>query len=99
MSGLLYYARIGDLAKMKRLLAEGRADITERDDEGRTALSWAAAGDHLATVRWLLNEGGSKITERDGGGRTALAWTLFHGHDSMMKFLVTEGYTHAHTHT
>ncbi len=36
-----------------RLLLEKRADVEERDDDGRTALDWAAADGHEAVVRLL----------------------------------------------
>ena len=72
-SSLLNSAARGDLAAVKRILAEGGGDITEADKQGRTALLFAALNGHCKCVLWLLTEGGSSITEADEHGQTV--WT------------------------
>jgi hypothetical protein len=62
MSGILLAANHGDIAKMKRLLAEG-ADINEVGEDGSGVLQYAAlAGSgNFAALSWLLVEGGASI--------------------------------------
>jgi hypothetical protein len=64
MSGLLHAARHGDIARMKRLLAEG-ANINEVNDNGSSVVASATLGvgegSHFAALSWLLIEGGASI--------------------------------------
>jgi hypothetical protein len=91
MSGLLDAAFDGDLATVKRLLADGTASINECDEFGSSAFLVGAAGGQLATVQWLLELGGSSIGERDQGGRTALICAVALGHMSVVQWLLTTG--------
>jgi ankyrin repeat protein len=63
-------------------LVECNANVAHADNEGRTALHWAASegwGDpDFSTVKYLL-EHGARITERDHSGMTALL------HDSLSR--------------
>jgi ankyrin repeat protein len=91
MSGLLRYARDGDLANVQRLLASGAASFTESDSMGRTALHWGAWKGHLELVQWLLSAGGASITERDHSGWSALLWTAYGGHIELVQWLLSAG--------
>ena len=55
-AGLVTAAGAGDVAAVRRLLAEG-ADVAVRDRQGRTALVAAAYGNHLEAARVLLDAG------------------------------------------
>jgi ankyrin repeat protein len=62
----------GSLSSVKYLLKHG-ASITERDDDGMTALLWAAEEERLEVIQYLLSsEGGARIAETDNAGHTAL---------------------------
>jgi hypothetical protein len=63
-----------DLPRVRRMLADGDARITDTGYEGRTALFVAAAGGSISllTLMWLLEVGGARITERDHDGQAAL---------------------------
>jgi hypothetical protein len=52
----------GDIARMKRLLAQG-ADITERDNVGWGVLLFAAANTQYTAMQWLLTEAGASMFE------------------------------------
>lgn len=53
---LIRAAGRGDARTVRRLLAEG-AGVTERDQQGRTALITAAYGNHLDAARLLIDAG------------------------------------------
>jgi hypothetical protein len=91
MSGLLDAAFDGDLATIKRLLADGTARIDEREGGGNSALIVGAAGGQLATVQWLFVSGGSNIRERNNEGLTALIRGAFQGHMAVVQWLLTTG--------
>jgi hypothetical protein len=55
---------------VKQLLAKG-ANINATDEEGRTALIWAAIAGDVPTVKVLLDHG-ADLTIKDKGGKTAL---------------------------
>jgi hypothetical protein len=82
MSGLLEAVSKGDLARVQGLIREG-ADVTERDEHGRTVLLRAAYEDvgysHVTMLQWLLEEGGSSITETANNGCTVWNLLLIYG--------------------
>lgn len=75
---LLVAARDGDVASLQSLLQHG-ADVNMQDEEGSTALHWAADGNHVAAVRALL-EHGADATVTDSQGDTALAVAMLCNH-------------------
>jgi hypothetical protein len=83
-------ALFGNLMRVKRMLADGEARLTDVDRSGATALLCAARGSQpLLTLIWLLEEGGARITDKDHEGNSALLlaarnltacqWLLEHG--------------------
>ena len=61
----------GNVAVVRRVLAEG-ADVNEEDENGKTALMWAAFLDDREEVVRVLLEAGAAPNKRDQLGRTAL---------------------------
>lgn len=53
---LVYWASLGDIARVKQLLADG-IDPNQSDGEGYSALQAAAENDHLDIVKLLLSKG------------------------------------------
>lgn len=88
---LIQAVKSGDLNKVKQLLHSGQAKITEQDQNGNTALLWAAYDGHLHIAQWLLREGGAKITEREPGGYTALLYAVYAGRFEIVKWFLREG--------
>lgn len=58
-------------AEIVQFLLSNGADINAKDDEGRTALMWAAFGGKKETLQILLAYN-ADINLRDNNGRTAL---------------------------
>jgi ankyrin repeat protein len=73
------------------LLSAGWASITQRDQQGHSALLYAALEGHLELVQWLLSAGGASNTERDNIGGSALLLTASHGHVAAAQWLLSAG--------
>src|ERR1051326_8498261 len=67
---LITAAKKGDIAKVEQLLSHG-TKLNSKDEDGYTALNWAAAkkGD-IAKVEQLLSHG-TKLNSKDEDGYTA----------------------------
>lgn len=74
---------------LQQQLNEG-ADVHERDEDGRTALQFAAAGRSRAVVTQLLHAGAS-VTAADDTGRTALHLAAAHGRTANLQQLLAAG--------
>ncbi|MEQ1298887.1 ankyrin repeat domain-containing protein [Acinetobacter soli] len=53
---LVYWASLGDTARVRQLLADG-IDPNQSDEEGYSALQAAAENDHLDIVKLLVSKG------------------------------------------
>ena len=83
-----------DPAVVKKLLDQG-ADINQRDDNGRSALMFAAINAHYETMNMLL-EHGADVNARSNVGGTALMAAALAGDLRMVKALLDQGAdTHA----
>jgi len=73
---------------VKLLLETGKVDVDSQGKDGRTPLSWAAAGGHEVVVKLLLETGkvdvDSKGTEY---GQTPLSRAAEQGHEAVVKLL------------
>jgi len=87
---LILAASEGNLAQVRKLLAQG-ADVNSRlPDNGTTALIAAASNGHLSVVEELLAVG-ANINAVDHDVGTALYWAAFNGNVDVMKFLLSRG--------
>ena len=75
--------------KIKYLVDKG-ADINKRNEDGMTALHWAALHDASGMVN-LLKTHGADMNTKDSKGMTALHWAAERGHADTAKLLVMNG--------
>lgn len=80
---------MGDIAQVKKLLADG-VDINTADPKGRTALIEAAWGGHTEIVK-LLVERGADVNCADSSGFTPLMRAVEDQHVAIVTFLVKHG--------
>jgi hypothetical protein len=90
-SELLGAAAVGDLRIVKKLLSDDPALITEKDDQGRSALLLAALNGHTPILQWLLAEGGAQISDADELGETALLIAVRTKRFDLAGWLLTKG--------
>jgi ankyrin repeat protein len=83
-------ARNGNLQDVKMLLDEG-ADVAAADNDGGTALHWAAAYGRLDVVTWLVEHGEADVHAKDDTGRTVLHRAALNGELYVAKWLVEHG--------
>ncbi|KAJ3343346.1 Ankyrin repeat domain-containing protein 55 [Gonapodya sp. JEL0774] len=87
---LLHIARTGHIKVLSLLLNTCRLDLNLCDDEGRSALHFAAIAGHAAGVKLLISRG-SVIDFADRSGRTALHWAAHYGRVATVKTLIRAG--------
>jgi ankyrin repeat protein len=63
------------------------ADVAAKDENGWTALHWAAVGGHKDVVELLLNKG-ADVTAEDTDGLTALDLAEYGGHKEVFTLLL-----------
>jgi ankyrin repeat protein len=72
------------------LFLQGGMDSETADDQGKTALIWAAAAGHTATVKTLLANGADpKNTDKQG--KSALIWAAEWDHIPAVQALLMSG--------
>ena len=82
----------GDLAEVKRLLAEGVA-VDAKDGQGRTALTSAALAGHGKVVEWLIKQKADVNLLAGKGGDTPLVAAVCSGKVSVVATVVAAGGT------
>ena len=86
---LLESAKLGQLARVKELVARGVA-VDAADRRGYTPLMWAAAGGQIDMVRFLL-ESGAAPDRRAGDGASALMLAAANGFTEVVRALIVRG--------
>ena len=71
-------------------LHQAGTDINIRDNDGRTALMWAAYKGHGDIVKYL-HQAGADINIMDNGGVTALIAAASEGHGDIVKYFHQAG--------
>lgn len=66
------------------------ATSEDRDNNGRTALSWAVGNGSLVMAKALL-EKRVCVDTKDNAGLTTLSWAARHGHCRMIELLLEKG--------
>ena len=86
---LIRAADDGDLAQVKRLVRRG-ADVNGRDEEGQTALMWAAMWGYVDVMTELMDQG-ADVTLETKDGSTALSCASVMKHENARQLLVARG--------
>jgi len=86
---LIWAASLGDLAAVRRLVAQG-VPLELADYDRRTALHLAAAEGHVDVVRYCIAHG-VPVNPKDRWGNTPLDDARRHGHDEVAELLADEG--------
>ena len=86
---LLESAKLGELARVRELLAKGAA-VNTSDRRGFTPLMWAAASGNVELSRLLL-ESGAAVDRRANDGTTALMLASANGFTDVVRALVLRG--------
>ena len=80
-------ARRGDLGTIKALLKDHPELVLSKENNGATALHWAALLDHKEVAELLLvNQ--AEVDARDSGGETPLLWAAYMGHKDLVELLL-----------
>ena len=83
-------ASVGDVAKVKELLAAG-VDVNAANTYGGTALSFACDKGHTAVVNLLLEHGADANTKDRFYGASPLTWAVEKGHAEIVRALLAKG--------
>lgn len=82
-------ALAGDTGAVKDLVSKG-ADVSAKDNEGRTALMFAVINIHRETVKVLLDRG-ADVNARANDGGTALMLATSGGDGEIVQMLLRKG--------
>ena len=86
---LLESAKLGDLARVKQLMASG-ASVSAVDRRGFTPLMWASVSGSVAVANLLL-ESGAAVDARSNDGLTALMLASANGFTDVTRALILRG--------
>lgn len=90
-SGVLHEASINGDIELVKLLLTYPLDINDRtEDEGKTALHWAAGGGHIEVVRLLIQHGAT-IMIRDNFAMDPLSTAAFFGRNDIILLFLENG--------
>jgi ankyrin repeat protein len=88
---LLDSARNGETDVLGIMLQRKPLDLEFVDDDGRTALSWAAQNGHAAVVKQLLDTGKVDPDAKNEDGSTPLWYAAHNGYEAVVKQLLDTG--------
>ncbi|MDD3466269.1 MAG: ankyrin repeat domain-containing protein, partial [Campylobacterales bacterium] len=83
------FAYIGDLAKVQKALNMG-AKIDSLDDEGMSALQWAAYKDRADVVKYLIKNGANKGFKSQSG-KNILTYAVQNKDTALVKYMLENG--------
>ncbi|KAK2608997.1 hypothetical protein QQS21_002477 [Conoideocrella luteorostrata] len=73
------------------VLSSDTVDVSLKDRNGQTPLSWATQNGHEAVVKLLLETGRVGVEVEDRNGWTPLSWAAKNGHEAIVKLLLETG--------
>jgi serine/threonine protein kinase len=84
---LLEAIREGRLELVRYLVEKYSADVNMKDNDGETALMWAASYRHVDVVRYLVEECSADVNTRDNEAHTALRIASDRGYNDIVRLL------------
>ncbi|QIX00945.1 hypothetical protein AMS68_006462 [Peltaster fructicola] len=88
---LMQLARLGELRSIQRLFDTGKYTARSTDDQGITALHWAAINGHYALCHFLLHSG-ADVNARGGDAEaTPVLWASKRGNLNIIQLLLSNG--------
>lgn len=84
---LLIEATLNDHAETVRVIVEKGGNVNVADQDGRTALSWAAEKGYVTTAKMLIDYN-SDVEKRDNLGRTPLIYAAIYGQEKIVTLLL-----------
>lgn len=88
---IIYQSGHGDLFNMRSCLESLHNDVNIQNEEGETALHWAARNGHLPAVKYLIKLGANK-TLVTAQGKTVLDYAVENGHDDVLAVASVAGF-------
>ncbi|KAF2864385.1 Palmitoyltransferase akr1, ankyrin repeat-containing protein akr1 [Piedraia hortae CBS 480.64] len=88
---LMQLARLGELRGIQRLFDSGKFSARSTDEEGITALHWAAINGHYALCHFLI-QSGADVNARGGEAQaTPVLWASKRSHLQIISLLLANG--------
>ncbi|KAF1982754.1 palmitoyltransferas-like protein akr1, partial [Aulographum hederae CBS 113979] len=88
---LMQLARLGEVGAIQKLFNTGEFDATSTDDEGITALHWAAINDHYALCHFLIHSGANVNAKGGVAIATPVLWAAKRCHYYIVDLLLQNG--------
>ncbi len=83
-------AKTGDFQALKDILENNPSKIHAKDEDGYTALHWAAIRAHWDIAKYLI-EKGADLNVVGGDGGTQINWAVHHDNVDIVKILIDKG--------
>ncbi|CAM9145208.1 unnamed protein product [Ectocarpus sp. 13 AM-2016] len=83
-------ARDGQVSVLKQALTDGE-EVDAQDENGLTALMWAARAGRLSTAKYLVSQGASLTRRDDATGFSPLHFAAYYCRSSVVRVLVLAG--------
>ncbi|OQO05378.1 hypothetical protein B0A48_09146 [Cryoendolithus antarcticus] len=88
---LMQLARLGELRAIQKLFDSGTYNAKSRDDQGITALHWAAINGHHALCHFLLQSGAEVNAKGGDAEATPVLWASKRCHLQVLQLLLANG--------
>lgn len=88
---LMQLARLGELRSIQRLFDSGRYNARSTDQQGITALHWAAINGHHALCHFLLQSGADVNAKGGDADATPVLWASKRGNLQVIQLLLANG--------